>query len=212
MKRRITLATTAALVMVATTTAVALNVSVHRLTTDDTEPVAVTTEADATDPITMVVEVSETTTSTTTNPVETEGARLPAPVQAVQREPAAPAYVPIPVTSEVQAPAVPPPTTTAAAATEYLTFSAGPGGSVVIADHGESLSFWAAYPENGWQYRVEGSTGREIEIKYFQEGYDEGKFIARLEDGQVTTVVEGFAVDRDEEDPPEGESEEGDDD
>lgn len=193
MQRPKTAATTVALVIVATGTAFALNLGVISATgpaaaggESATEPEVVTVVVDV--PVDDVDDTDDTTTTA-------------APVPASRAAPAAPpATAPAPpatVAPTTAAPTTAPPTTAAptttaapAPTTEYVTYATG-AGDVVIAHHGNTLEFWAAYPTGGWQYEVEDPTGREIEID-FRRGEDEAEFKVTLEGGRIRTESEGF--------------------
>lgn len=224
------IATSVALVMVTTATAVALNIGVVRTTAGPAEASVSATSGDGGDGVTTVyvdvpgeepgdeaeVVEPEPADGTDAAPLPTDevtptGATTPAPAPARSATPAA---VPVPTTEPpttteppdddeaAQPPPTEPSTTTTTApattttspppVTQYLTYSAGVAGEVVIADHGDSLEFWSAYPQNGWQYRVENPSGKEIVVKYRKEGSGEGVFKAILENGRVDIKIEGF--------------------
>ncbi|MCP5025498.1 MAG: hypothetical protein GY929_04360 [Actinomycetia bacterium] len=92
-----------------------------------------------------------------------------------------------------QAPATQAPTTAAPVVqTEYLTFPMGDIGPVVVANHGgQSLEFWSASPSGGWRFEVEKTTGKEIEIKFENDG-DEAKMKVELSGGKVSVEREGI--------------------
>ncbi len=75
-----------------------------------------------------------------------------------------------------------------ASTTTYHTYTVGSAGEVVIANHGSSLEFWAAYPAPGWEYGVEDAIGREIKVKFRGNGEIEWK--AQLEDSGIEIEME----------------------
>ena len=91
----------------------------------------------------------------------------------------APATTNAPATTQpaAQAAAVAPVTT-------YETFAINGVGSVVIANHGSSLEFWAAYTEPGWAYGTEDPTGKEIVVK-FRADRGEVEWKAKLSNGKI---------------------------
>ncbi len=180
--------------MVTATSAVALNVGIVRATSEsdvgsdetvalasDGSPLVVTLNADVIDDPTSTTEGAE--------PVAAAPAAAPAPAA-----PASTAAAPSSTTSNTSAaPATAAPSSSAAApaepaeqaqpSTTYHTFQAGGAGEVVIANHGNTLEFWAAYPNGGWEYGVEKSTGREITVKFRGNGELEWK--AKLDGGNI---------------------------
>ncbi len=202
MQRPKAIATAVALTLLATASAVALNVSVIQAT-------QTATSGGDPEPTTVVVDVPAGSDEVGMAPVVVAGIEASVPQTTV---PATAVVVSAPPTTTAPPPAVPSttaasapapasstaPTTTAATTTsgttEYLTFSAGPAGEVVVAVHGgRSLEFWTAYPTNGWHYKVEKAAGTAVEVKYFKQGAGEGKLIVELEGGAVRTQTEGFA-------------------
>ena len=173
-------ATSIGLVLITAASAVALNVGIVRATSasqagsDETvalaadgSPLVVTLETAALPSSeTDTSEGAESAPEATASPAP---AATPAPSSAARSVPAAPA------------PTQAPPAPVAASITTYHTFQAGNAGEVVIANHGDSLEFWAAYTD--WEYRVEKDNGREIKIKFRGDGELEWKAILR--DGSI---------------------------
>ncbi len=195
MQRQKTIALMVALVMSSTATAYALNVGIIRATSTSSAAAAAPAGEDVT---TIVVDVPYDTgpTAVAGNAIEA------APPAAVVAQPApaaapAPAATPAPTAAPTPAPTAAPapaptaaPSTSATPTTSYDTFAAGPAGSVVIASTGDSMEFWAAYTENGWQYQVEKASGSKIVVKY-RLGDSEMAFIAKNEGGSIVTQIEG---------------------
>lgn len=199
MKSPKVLATSIGLVMVTAVSAVALNVGIVRATSasdggsDDTvalaadgSPLVVTLETDA-------LPSGDTTTSAAAEAAPAATAAAPASsaaARSVAPDTAAPTTDAPSTTKASPAPAVAP-------ATTYHTFQAGNAGDIVIANHGDSLEFWAAYTNGGWEYQVEEASGREVKIKFRGSGELEWKAI--LSGGSIKIESNAGGGDDDEE-------------
>lgn len=60
----------------------------------------------------------------------------------------------------------------------------------MLAHTGNTIEFWAAYTENGWNYQVATAKGQEVVVRY-RLGETEMTFIAKATGGQVVTSVQG---------------------
>ena len=199
MKSPKVVATSIGLVLVTATSAVALNVGIVRATSpaDDGYDETVALAADGS-PLVVTLETAalpiEDTTTSEAQATPSVPAAAPAS-SAAARSVATDTVAPTPVPAPTPAPAV------AAPATTYHTFQAGNAGEVVIANHGDSLEFWAAYTSGGWEYRVDRAEGREVKIKFRGNGELEWKAI--LSGGSIRIESSGGGGGDDEKDDDE---------
>jgi hypothetical protein len=191
MKHAKTLATSVAVVVATSATALAMNVGILQATSgsdggDDgagewaAEPTVLAIETDA---------LPGNTSSPSANAAPAAAAERSAPAATAAPAPAAPAAAPTPT-----APTTAPESSTTSAAqtaptTTYHTYKVGSVGEVVIANHGSSLEFWAAYAAPGIEYGVEDATGNEIEVGFRGDGV-EIEWKAKLEGGQIKIEME----------------------
>jgi len=186
-------ATSIGLVLVTATSAVALNVAIVRATSasDDGYNETVALAADGS-PLVVTLETPALPTNDTTTSEPQAATDAPAAARSVAPDTADPAPVPAPAPKP--APAV------AAPATTYHTFQARGAGAVVIANHGDSLEFWAAHTNGGWEYRVERAEGREVKIEFRGTGEFEWKAILSSGSIKIESGVGGADHHKDDDD------------
>lgn len=121
-----------------------------------------------------------------------------APTTAPASAPAAPTATSIP------APTAPPPTatplpsvtpTSTPVTVGYPVYDVGGAGRVALVFDGSTIHFWGAYPNGGWQYRVERDGPDEVKVEFAMfddDGEDiaEREFQAELEGGRIKVEVD----------------------
>jgi len=207
MKHAKALATSAAVILATSAAALAMNVGILQATSGSDVGDADNSSGEwAAEPMVLAIEADALPSNapSTSAPAAAERS-APAPTAAPATAAPAPAPAPTAAAPSTAAPSTAAPSTaapttahessTTAASqstqtTTYHTYTVGSVGEVVIANHGSSLEFWAAYSAPGWEYAVEDATGKEIKVGFRGEGESEVEWKAKLEDGKIKIEME----------------------
>jgi hypothetical protein len=81
------------------------------------------------------------------------------------------------------------PTASPAPAVTYPIYDVGEAGQVALEFSDGKISFWGAYPTDGWEYAVDDDGPGEVEVS-FRSGDVEIEFKAVLRDGEIQVRIE----------------------